>query len=185
MLACSLHTAFCLSQNSSGWRRRAGTWPRVSAGTHRNAPAGVSLSLSSRALLRICQSPSDESQMCRSCFCLAQRWPCLLHAQRMRRVLATSAQPHCTHTHTRSCWQCCTREHTPARQGRACTPLPSVISHVHTEQGTCKCMHTRALGMQRHKHTHMPWVCSPGLLSGGPGGTACLGPALPGKQPEG
>lgn len=111
----------------------------------------VSLSLPSPSLLRICQSPSDESQMCRSCFCLAQRWPCPLHAQRMRRVLETSAQPHCTHAHTPS-------EHRAA--GSAAHV--STAQHVGTGHArlspACFLMCTWS---REHANacTHMLWVC--------------------------
>lgn len=74
------------SWNSSGWRmagrRRAGTWPRVAAGLStrcwdaQECPSrSFTLSFLSLALLKIFQSPSDGSQMCPRCFCLAECWP--------------------------------------------------------------------------------------------------------------
>lgn len=147
---CALHFAFPRTPLAGGGELGRGPGSR-GAGMHRNAPAGVSLSLSSRALLRICQSPSDESQMCRSCFCLAQRWPCLLHTQRMCRVLATSAQPHCTHAHS------------PSVHGAA-----GSAAHVSTPQHT-RTGHARLSPAwfltctQSMEHanacTHMLWVC--------------------------
>lgn len=59
-----------------------GSWPWVVAGLStrcwdvQECPSrSFTLSFLSLAILKIFQSPSDGSQMCPRCFCLAESWP--------------------------------------------------------------------------------------------------------------